>query len=97
MPGGQIWPRTKVWRDYRPFYSLSRTTERALELVKDAIVLVKVAQLLLQMLVDVDLPDRLLLVPDVPDLQSQVISRQNLVTVFGKFDVRDGRDDLGEE
>ena len=49
------------------------------------------------MLVDVDLPDRLLLVPDVPDLQSQVISRQNLVTVFGKFDVRDGRDDLGEE
>jgi len=76
---------------------LARSTECTLEFVKDAVVLVQVTQLLLQVLVNVDLPHRLLLVPHIPDLERQVISRQDLVAVLGELHVGDGGDDLGEE
>lgn len=77
--------------------SLSASTESALKLVKDAIILIQVTQLLLEVLVDVDLLDRLLLVPYIPDLQSQVISGEDVLTVLGEFDIGDGGDDFGEE
>ena len=54
--------------------SLSGTTECTLELVKDAIILVQVAQLLTKMFVDIDRLDWLVLHGDIPNLQSKVIS-----------------------
>jgi len=77
--------------------SLSGTTECTLELVKDAIIFVQVAQLLTEMFVDIDRLDWLVLHGDIPNLECKVITRQDVFSVFGEFDVRDGRDNLGKE
>ena len=53
---------------------LSITTECALEFVEDAIVLIQVAQLSAQMIVNLDRPDRSRVHVDVPDLEREVIS-----------------------
>ena len=77
--------------------SLSGTTECTLELVKDAIIFVQVAQLLTEVFVDIDRLDWLILHGDIPNLECKVITRQDVFSVFGEFDVRDGRDNLGKE
>ena len=77
--------------------SLSIPTESTFELVEDAVVLVQIAQLRPQMIVDVDRLDRPRLHVDVPDSQREVIPGKNISTILGEFDVRDGGDDFGEE
>lgn len=77
--------------------SLSISAECTLKLVKDAIVLVQVAQLAPKMVVHIDRLDRFVLHIDVPNSQCQVVPRQDVSTVLGEFDIGDGRDDLGEE
>jgi hypothetical protein len=47
--------------------------------------------------VDVDRLDGLVLHLDVPDLERQVVAREDESAVFRELDVGDGRDDLGEE
>jgi hypothetical protein len=76
---------------------LARSTECTLEFVKDAFILVQITQFLLEVLVDVDFPHGLLLVPYIPDFERQVISRQDLVAVFRKLHVGNGGNNLGEE
>jgi len=78
-------------------HSRAVSAERALELVEDAVVLVQVAELSSQVVVDVDRLDRLALHGNVPDLQGEVIPRQDISAVPGKLDVGDGGDNLGEE
>jgi len=47
--------------------------------------------------VDVDRLDGLVLHLDVPDLEREVVSREDEPSVFGELDVRDGGDDFREE
>ena len=61
--------------------------ERALKLVKDAVVLVEVAQFLTQMVVDIDCLDRLVLHGDIPDFECEVIARQDVLSVLAKLHV----------
>lgn len=77
--------------------SLSVTAECTFKLVKDTIILVQVAKLLTEMIMNVDSLDWFVLHGDIPNLERQVITRQDVSTVFGEFDIRDGRDDFGEE
>lgn len=49
------------------------------------------------MVVDVDRLDRLALHRRVPDLQCQVVPRQDIFAILGELDVGDGRDDFREE
>ena len=58
----------KVW------YVLSITAERALKFVEDAIVLIQVAQLSAQVIVNLDRPDRSRVHVDIPDLEREIIS-----------------------
>ena len=46
---------------------------------------------------NVDRLDRLILHGDVPDLQSEVVSGQDIPPISGELDIRDGGDDFGEE
>ncbi|KAI3479668.1 hypothetical protein L1887_58289 [Cichorium endivia] len=68
-----------------------------LELVKDAVVLVQVAQLGAQMVVDGDRLDRLVVHVDVPDLEREVVARQDVASVAAELDVGYAADDLAEE
>jgi hypothetical protein len=54
--------------------SLAIPAESALKLVKDAVVLVQVAQLAAKVIVDVDLLDRSLLIADVPDFEREIVA-----------------------
>jgi hypothetical protein len=54
---------------------LSGSTECTFKLVKDAIILVQVAQLLTEVFVDVDCLDWLVLHGDIPNLEREVVSR----------------------
>lgn len=63
-----------------------RTPER-LKLVKDAIVLVEVAQFRPDVLVDRNRLHRLVLHVDVPDLQREVVSREDVPSVPAELDV----------
>ena len=73
------------------------TAPCALELVEYAIVLVQVAELASQVVVYRNGLDRFRLHVDVPDLQGQVVARQDVPPVVAELDVRDRRDDFGEE
>lgn len=70
---------------------------RALELVEDAVVLVQITQLPAEVVVDRDRLDRLAVHVDVPDLEREVVAREDVPPVVAELDVRDRRDDLGEE
>jgi len=54
---------------------LSGSTESTFKLVKDAIILVQVAQLLTEMFVDIDRLDWFVLHSDIPNLECKVVSR----------------------
>lgn len=73
------------------------TAHNALELVKDAVVLVQVAQLGPQLVVYVDGLHRTIVHVDVPQFEGQIVAGENVSPVVAKLDVRDGLDDLGEE
>ena len=49
------------------------------------------------MFMNVDLLHGSLLITDIPNLECQVISGEDVVAVFRELDVRDGGDDFGEE
>ena len=49
------------------------------------------------MVVDRDSLQWTVLHVDVPDLEIQVVARQDVPPVSTELDIRDGRDDLGEE
>eukprot|EP01085_Mycamoeba_gemmipara_P000144 Mycagemm_TRINITY_DN9885_c0_g2::TRINITY_DN9885_c0_g2_i1::g.144::m.144 type:complete len:232 gc:universal TRINITY_DN9885_c0_g2_i1:1157-462(-) len=71
--------------------------QAALKLVKDAIVLVQIAELGAEVVVDGDHLHGLALHVHVPHLQRQVVARDDVASVAAKLDVRDRGDDLGEE
>ena len=73
------------------------TTPHAFKLVEDAVVLVQVAQLASKMVVDGDGFQWPVLHVDVPDLQVEVVARQDVSSIMAELDIRDGRDDLREE
>lgn len=78
-------------------YVLSIAAEGALKLVKDAVVLVEVAQLVAEMIVDVDGLDGSALHVDVPDLQCEVVTRENVASILAELDIRDRRNNFREE
>lgn len=73
------------------------TTPHALKLVEDAVVLVQVAQLASKMVVNRNGLQWPVLHVDVPDLQIEVVARQDVSSIVAELDIRDGRDDFGEE
>ena len=77
----------------------SRVSARpsALKLVEDAIILVQITQLSPQMVMNRDRLHRPRVHVDVPDLERQVVPRQDIPPVMAELDVRDRRNDLGEE
>jgi hypothetical protein len=77
--------------------SLASAAKGTLELVEYTVVLVQVTELLSEMVMDVDRLDWLALHCSVPDLECQVIPRQNVFSVLGELDIRNGRDDFGKE
>jgi len=76
---------------------LSITAECALKFVEDAVVLIQVAQLSAQVVVNLDRPDRSRVHVDVPDLEREIIPREHVSPVVAELDVRYGGDDFGEE
>ena len=68
-----------------------------LELVKDAVIFIQIAQLRSQVLVDGDCLDRLGVHVHVPNLERQIVTRENIPTVARELDVGNRRDDLAEE
>ena len=54
---------------------LSGSAESTFKLVKDAIILVQVTQLLTEVFVDIDRLDWFVLHGNIPNLQSEVVSR----------------------
>lgn len=77
--------------------SLVIAAPHTLKLVKDAVVLVKVAELPPEVVVNGDRLDRARIHVDVPNLERQVVTREDIAPVVGELDVRDGRDNLGKE
>lgn len=73
---------------------LSVTAECALKLVKDAVILVEIAELVAQMIVNVDRLDWSALHVDIPDLERQVIARENIASILAEFHIRDRRNDF---
>lgn len=71
--------------------------EDHLELVEDAIVLVRIAEARAQVLVDGDGLDWLAFHVDIPNLHCQVVPGHNVPPVVGESHVGDGGDNLGEE
>jgi len=72
-------------------------TEIAFEFVEDAIVFVEIAQLGAEIVVDADGLDRLRLHVQIPDLEREIVTRQDVSAVSAEFDVRNRGDDLREE
>ena len=79
-------PSQSVWlgseRFSSPPHLLAVPAESALKLVEDAVILVQVAQLAPKVVVNVDLLDRCLLVTNIPDLEREVIARENVVAIL---------------
>lgn len=71
-------------------YILVITAPRALELIKDAVILIQIAQLPTQMIVDGDRLHRSILHVDVPDLQREVVTREDVPSIMAELDVGDG-------
>lgn len=71
--------------------------EDHLELVEDAIVLVRIAEARAQVLVDGDGLDWLAFHVDIPNLHCQIVPGHNVPPVVGESHVGDGGDNLGEE
>ena len=76
---------------------LSITAKRALKFVENAIVLIQVAQLSAQVIVNLDSPDRSRVHVDVPDLEREIVSREHVSPVVAELDVRYRGDNFGEE
>ena len=68
-------------------YSLVVTTPHTLELVKDAIVLVEIAQLPAEVVMDRDRFQRSILHVDIPDLEVEVVARQDVSPVSTELHV----------
>jgi len=75
----------------------SITTKAAFELVENQIVLVQITQLGSEVLVNLDGLHRLALHVDVPQLEGEVVTRENVTAVSTELTVADGGNDLGEE
>lgn len=75
----------------------SITRESHLELVEDAVVFVCVAQSGAEMLVNGNRLDWLALHVHVPDLDGEIIAREDVSAIMAEADVRNGRNNLGEE
>mmetsp|Transcript_50687 Transcript_50687/g.162253 ORF Transcript_50687/g.162253 Transcript_50687/m.162253 type:complete len:260 (+) Transcript_50687:121-900(+) len=75
----------------------SRPVERALELIKDRVVLVEVAEAAPQMLVDGEGRDGGALHVNVPQLHRHVVARQDVPPPRTELDVGDRCDDLRKE
>ena len=73
------------------------TTPYTLELIEYTIVLVQIAQLATQVIVDLYGSYGPAFHVDVPDLQGKVVSREDVPSVMAELDIGDGRYDLGEE
>lgn len=71
--------------------------KHGLKLVKDAVVLVEVTKLGTQVVVHGNDAKRLAFHVDVPDLDGQVVARDDIPTVPRKAHVRNRRNDLGEK
>lgn len=78
-------------------HSLSVPAEVTLELVEDAIVLVQVAKLASQVIMDVNRPEWLALHVHVPNLERQVVTSEDIPSVPTEPDIRYRRNDFGEE
>jgi hypothetical protein len=63
-------------------------------LVKDAVVLVEVAEFGAQIVVNANGTQRFGVVVDIPDLQREIVARDDVTSVAAKLDVRDRRDNL---
>ena len=74
-----------------------RARPSALELVKDAIVFVQITQLPPQMVMDRNRFHRPRVHIDIPNLEGEVVPRQDVPPVVTELDVRDRRNDLGKE
>lgn len=73
---------------------LSVTTECALKLIKDTIVLIKIAEFVSKVVVDVDCLHGSALHVDIPYFQGEIVTRKNVAPILAELDIRDGRDDL---
>jgi len=71
--------------------------DRALEFVKDAVVFIEIAKLWLEIVVNWNDFDWLCLHVDVPKFERHVISGQDISSTRRKFNVGNGRNDLGEK
>mmetsp|Transcript_51447 Transcript_51447/g.129077 ORF Transcript_51447/g.129077 Transcript_51447/m.129077 type:complete len:219 (-) Transcript_51447:624-1280(-) len=76
---------------------LGISAHMALKLVENAVVLVQVAQLGAQEVVDLDGTYGLALHVHVPDLKRQVVAADNVAPVRAELDVRDGRNNFREK
>jgi hypothetical protein len=102
VPTSQMWKKllydaVSTWLAVKSRDIPSVSAKRALKLVKDTIILVQIAQLCPQVLVDRDGLDRLALHGKVPDLEGEVVAREHVFAVPTEFQVRDRADDLGKE
>lgn len=73
------------------------TREGDLKLVENAVVLICVAESRAEVLVDGDGLDWLTFHVDVPDLDREVVTREDVAAVMTETDVGDGRDNFREE
>lgn len=71
--------------------------EHHLELVEDAVVLVRVTETGAEVLVDGDCLHWLPFHVDIPDFDSQIVPRHDVAAVVGESHVGDGGNNLGEE
>jgi len=71
--------------------------KRALELVENAVVFVEVAELPTEMIMNVDSLHRSTIHVHIPDLEAQVITRQDVPPVSAELDVGNRRDNLRKE
>lgn len=78
-------------------YLLVIMSPKTLELVKNTVVLIQVAQLRSEMFVDWYRLDWLVLHIHIPDLKRQIVPAQDIPTISTEFDIRNRRDDLAEE
>ena len=76
---------------------LSIPAKSTFEFVKDAVILVQVAEFGSQVLVDVDSLYRFVFHGDIPDFEGKIVARQDIPPVLGEFDVGNGGNDLGKE
>jgi hypothetical protein len=73
------------------------TSPDTLKLVEDAVILVQIAQLSSQMIVNGDRLHWPRFHIDVPNLQREVVTREDVSSITTEFHVRNGRDNLREE